>query len=761
MRLQFNIKGKLVAIILITTGISLLLGFTFILVNERDLLRQEMLHSMSTIAQVTGNNLITELAFNDPRSAEETLERLREIPGIRNAYLFDDKNRFFAGFDRQPEDRQKPPDVTAARSEFDGPHLFIFHPVVFRNRTYGTIYLRCSTEDLNRRITQNVLAILAILGGVFLVSVVLTLKLQGYISQPILDLTNVARQVSQEGNYEVRAAKRRHDELGLLIDCFNDMLGQIHRRKLERDGVEAALQRAQSFLQSVIESMPSPLITAGQDGRVTQLNHAAGKIMGLPKEEVIGRSLEDLPFFGKYAKLAGQAFESGHLQEYYKDSVEEGDERHYINVSAYPLQAGDFRGVVMRLDDVTEVERKEQQLRQAQKMETIGTLAGGLAHDFNNVLGGVVGTASLLLYSLAHKGMPDKEELVSSLKIIDESAKRAADMVQQLLTLSKKQEVSLAPVDLNLALEHVVKICRNTFDKSIEITVQPPSGRAMVQADPTQLEQVILNLCVNAEHAMTIMRGSGDSWGGSLILSLEHVLADQAFCRHHLEAKEGHAYWLLSVNDTGVGIESKNLAKIFDPFFTTKQHGTGTGLGLAMVYSIIQQYRGFIDVYSEIGNGSRFCLYLPVLSSAGNEVAETSYFQEIPRGEGLLLVVDDEPVIRQIAGSIMEQCGYEVIFAENGSQGIEIFKERHREIRMVLLDMLMPQKSGKETIIELKKIDPQVKVLLTSGFRKDSRVEEVLQLGGHHFIQKPYTMRSLALAIRQVLEDNLPASPDC
>lgn len=264
----------------------------------------------------------------------------------------------------------------------------------------------------------------------------------------------------------------------------------------------------------------------------------------------------------------------------------------------------------------------------------------------------------------------------------------------------------------------------------------------MAYADPSQMEQVLLNLCINANHAMTIMRPEGEPRGGMMTVTLEMIHADRNFCATCPEAKDID-YWCLSIGDTGIGMDQQTIAKIFVPFFTTKDKGKGTGLGLSMVYNIVQQHEGFINIYSEIGIGTTFKVYIPVLHGA--ELAEEKEkSRELPQGEGLILVVDDDEIIRQSVDMILRKCGYRVITACDGVEGVRIFRERHRDIKGVILDLVMPKKSGEQAYMDMKAIDPNVKVILSSGFRQDERVNFALEQGINAFIQKPYTLEKLA-----------------
>lgn len=584
----------------------------------------------------------------------------------------------------------------------------------------------------------------------------------GLLVTPLKALTKGVYAV-QAGNLDVSVPVSVEDEIGFITHAFNTMVASIKetKQKLQDEAnnllaAHASLEAShheirvlQHYLSNIIESMPSVLISIDENAKVTQWNAAAEKLTGIRAADILGKTLWKVRSpFTKLENYYHDVISAKKPLLFSREQLEftadgEKGENKYYNISLYPLAANGISGTVVRIDDITELEKMEQQLRQAQKMDTIGTLAGGLAHDFNNILGGIVGTLSLLKFKLDQGAALSPDVAGEYIETMERAGKRATEMVQQLLTLSRKQELSLAPVDLNLAITHVVKICENTLDKSIDIKTALAPGYPMVKADPGQIEQVLLNLCVNAAHAMTIMRPEGEHKGGVLTLSLSSIKPDKFFCANHPEALPGELYWALSVQDTGIGMDTKTIAKIFDPFFTTKEKGRGTGLGLAMVYNIIQQHKGFIDVYAEIGHGATFNLYLPQLKESKTaSLAKTQ--KTLPTGEGVILIIDDEAIMREMARGILEECGYTTLLAENGDEGLELFKTEHAGIVMVLLDMVMPRLSGKETFIAMKQWKPDVKVLLTSGFNKNEDIEEILNMGVVDFIQKPFTLEDLA-----------------
>jgi PAS domain S-box-containing protein len=566
------------------------------------------------------------------------------------------------------------------------------------------------------------------------------------------------REYGEKSSYEI-TLKRPHnaevhclfnatplfDEAGNKTGAFAMVTDITERKKAEKK-----LLDTRNYLKNVFNSMPSMLISVNAQGVITEWNTAAEEYTGIPAIKAISRKVwEVVPFLTKYKEDFREVVTS-HSQEIFQRERVGLQDKKYVNISMSPLIFNENDGAVIRVDDVTELEKKDQQLRQAQKMETVGNLAGGLAHDFNNVLGGILGMVSLIKYML-DTGDIKLDEFRSDVNAIEKASQRAADMVNQLLALSRKHELTFVPVDINYNIKAVLKICKNTFDKSININVNHVEEKALIMGDPAQLQQVLLNLCINASHAMTLMRQEGEPQGGTLTIAIEKINADKYFCATHPEAIEG-GYWILSVGDTGVGMDSRTLTKIFDPFFTTKEKFRGTGLGLAMVYNIIKQHKGFIDVYSEPGVGTTFNIFLPVLENVDELSDMNDRDAEIPKGKGLILIVDDEEIMRLTAQRILEACGYDTILATDGEEAVKIFREAFDEITAVVLDMAMPTMSGKEAYREMKRIYPQIKVLMASGFKQDKRIQDAMEMGVNGFIKKPYTMKELGTAIKKVLD---------
>ncbi len=618
--------------------------------------------------------------------------------------------------------------------------------IIYDNHKIGNIeifYTNKYTLELIK--SRNFAVILTYLVLMIMLLVIIYYYLSLKIIKPITYLSYVSNQIAEKKDYSIRVQSLLHDEIGQLYNGFNFMLENIQQRDFNRDTMEKELLLVKNLLTNIIQSMPSILVTIDKDSVITQWNHSAEHYFKISGLQAIGHKISHVvDIFDPYL----HEFQKSQEIRYFNRQVI--NDSTIINIHIYPIKNPDIEYIVILAEDVTEIEEKEEQLRQAQKMESIGNLAGGIAHDFNNILGGIIGTLSIINFNLEKNKQIPYEKLVDYLDLIDKSANRAADMVQQLLSLSRKQELSMAPIDLNLTIKHVVKICKNTFDKSIEFVVNPFEVPSVTFASPSHIEQVLLNLCINSSHAMTIMRKKEEEQGGVLSISISKIFSDHFFMQRHPEA-EAIEYWKILIGDTGVGMDNKAINKIFDPFYTTKGKSVGTGLGLTMVYNIVKHHNGFIDVYSEVNIGTNMYIYLPVYKKEEKEISEDSH-SNFYEGKGTILIADDEPFVRRIAAEMLEMCGYDVLFAVDGEEAVQIYKEKQDEISLILLDMIMPKKSGREVFIEVQQINKDVKVLLSSGFKQDERVKSVLKSGAQAFIQKPYTLDKLSKIVYELLK---------
>ncbi|MBW1677410.1 MAG: response regulator, partial [Deltaproteobacteria bacterium] len=387
-----------------------------------------------------------------------------------------------------------------------------------------------------------------------------------------------------------------------------------------------------------------------------------------------------------------------------------------------------------------EKEKLQAQLLQAQKMEAIGTLAGGVAHDFNNLLTTILGNAQLAMSDL-QKDDPAHENIEE----IKKAGEKAANLTRQLLTFSRQETRAPELLDLNKSLEEMIKMLRRLIREDIELKMIPGLGLWPVYMDPSQMDQVIINLAVNARDAMPE--------GGTLTIETANVELDRAYFRAHGIKNEPGPYVMLAVTDTGVGMDEETRSKMFDPFFSTKERGTGTGLGLATVYGIVMQNRGYIWPYSEPGQGTTMKIYLP-RATEGIETARQEPVQtDILTGEETVLIVEDEDAVRKMAIKFLKKYGYRVLEAANGKEAIEIFRQFHGTIHLLITDVIMPGMNGKELAERLLAERPDMKVLFMSGYTQNIIMQKGIMPADIHYIQKPFSFEGLAKKVRETIEE--------
>ena len=509
---------------------------------------------------------------------------------------------------------------------------------------------------------------------------------------------------------------------------------------IENARLYQALREAKEFNERIVQGMTEGLLVEDEQGNITFVNPRTEDMLGYAPGELIGRHWTEIvpPSYRQKVSEELSKRPRGIASRYEAALLTKDGREIPVLISARPqFVTGQYVGTLAVFTDITERKQLEEQLRRSQKMEALGTLAGGIAHDFNNILGGILGYASFIRAQMAAD-----DPFRSDVETIIHSAQRAAELTNQLLAFARGSRPETRPVDLRETVQEVVRLLGRTIDRSIMIEPRVNGELSAVEGDPAQLQQMLLNLCLNARDAMPA--------GGLLTIEARNVILDAG--RAPPDLKPGN-YVLLSVSDTGVGMDVETQAHLFEPFFTTKreQGGRHSGLGLAMVYSIVRNHGGIIRVDSELGEGSTFRVYLPV--STRPATPPNPPVKSLAGGTETILVVDDEGVIRDVARRILCAAGYTVLTAENGVQAIELFRRRHEEIDLVILDMIMPEMSGEETFARLREIDPQVRTLLSSGYSQEGRAENILKAGVRGFLQKPYTIEDVLHEVRAVLDE--------
>ncbi len=522
------------------------------------------------------------------------------------------------------------------------------------------------------------------------------------------------------------------DALALVL-CNALLIDEQDRRIEERTD---ELMQSEARSQALVQAIPDVLFRFDREHRFIDYHTCAPELLFVPPEQFLGKPVEDVGFPGevlsKLVVVLDQALAGEDLQtlEY---SLPGPDAKKYYE-GRFVRCAKDEVLAIIR--DVTERRSLEDRLRQSEKLQAIGQLAGGIAHDFNNQLAGVMGYADILANRL------DEGNLKRYARNILTSAGRAADLTAQLLTFSRKGQYRSIPVDLHSIIDEVADMLTRSVDRRIEIKKQLGADPSVVEGDPSQLQNALLNLGLNGRDAMPD--------GGELIYATEGIMVDEAFCRRHPSDLMPGPHIVISVTDAGEGMPPEVRKRIFEPFFTTKEQGKGTGMGLAAVYGTVQVHHGLIMVDSEPGHGTTFKLYLPqVALERGEDAAVEGPLPVL--APACIMVVDDEEVIRFAAEEILADQGHEVIPCADGQAAVEVFSKRWQEIDLVILDMIMPRMGGRDCYRAMREINPDVCVILSSGHSINGEAQALLAEGVKGFVQKPYRNRALLEAIAEHL----------
>ncbi len=505
---------------------------------------------------------------------------------------------------------------------------------------------------------------------------------------------------------------------------------------------EASLRASEEKFRMLAETVAAAIFIY-KDSTFLYVNSAGRRLTGYTEDELLRMNFQDVvhPDHRDLVRERGAARLWGEsLPPRYEFKIlTKGGEERWVDFTSGVIE---FEGSLAGLGtayDVTEHKKLEAQLRQSQKIEAVGLLAGGVAHDFNNILTAIIGYGNLVKMKLS-----EGDKLRSHVDQILASADRAAHLTHGLLAFSRKQILVPRPVDANEIIHNVGKLLARLIGEDVELKLSLCHSGVTVLADSGQIEQVLMNLATNARDAMP--------HGGVLAITTERSLMDEAFIAMHGYGKVG-AYALITVSDTGAGMDQRTQDRIFEPFFTTKELGKGTGLGLSIVYGIIKQHDGFIAVYSEPGQGTSFKICLPLLTSAANERPRTAQPEAVKGGSETVLVAEDNDLVRDLTVSVLTEAGYSVITAADGEEAIRTFEANQDHVRLLLLDAIMPRKNGREVYEAICRIRPGVKTLFMSGYAADILEKELIPDQGVSFISKPVSPAALLKKIRETLDN--------
>ncbi len=800
---NYSIRGKLTFIVMVTTFASLVLALLamglFDTLNFRAQMRRDAISTTAMLA----NNSTAALSFGDGISAKKILSLLAENPNVGAASIIDGDGKTMAEYRRPDWSPGSLPALDANHVEFTWDRIKVVYPVTLAGKRIGAVVMQWSTSEMYVRLWNGTIVAVCILIVAAGVGYLLTIRLQKYISLPIQNLANASRLVAVEKKYSIRVAKLAEDELGELTDGFNSMLTKIeardnalreaqaelekrvadrtrelfgtnqqlhlevgnHKRaKEESDALRDKLQTAyenlrqdadeRASMQEKLKSseerfskafktspVPQAILTRG--GRIfVDVNDRFAELAGVERQKLIGTVLFSIPLWSAPETRARieQLLSDGQALSNWECRISDGtDKTRHALLSAESFQLGNEQCVLLMTEDISERVNLEGQLRQSQKMDAIGQLAAGVAHDFNNLLTVIQGYTQLLLAMQPANGVSRE-----ALEKIIAASQRAAGLTSQLLTFSRKQVAQPKAVDMNKVVHSVTGLLCPVLGENIRLNIRATSELPSVMADAGMLEQVLVNLAVNARDAMPK--------GGELIVSTFSCDIDATYLQCRPQASAGQ-FVCLQVSDSGTGMDTQTMERIFEPFFTTKGVGKGTGLGLATVYGIVKQHHGWVEVASQMGVGTTFKVFIPAVEQASQQTEFNSNPDAVRGGNELIMVVEDEPALRELVTKVLRTYGYQVIEATHGKDALRVWQNTDVKPSLLLTDMMMPEgMTGWDLACHIRTESPDIKVVYTSGYSPEIFGGEVKMDSNANFLPKPFHPRVLAKTVRQCLD---------
>jgi PAS domain S-box-containing protein len=712
---DLSLPRKLTLVMVLVSGTTLVAGTALVTGYQAFTLRDHAVRDEAARAEMIGVSVRAALDFADARTATETLATLESRPEILAAAIYLPDGQLFASYSRGGAPSPRFPELEHETSRFENGCLDLFHDIRDKSGVIGAVFVRRDLHPLYLQLQAAGVIVAGIVLLLMLVAFWLAARLQRIVTDPILRLAAAAHAVTRRQDYGVRVEKSAEDEIGRLTDAFNEMLDAVQAR-------DSAIAASEERFRQLVEHASDGIFISNQDGVCQDVNSHGARMLGGERREFSGVHVSALVGAEHHAELqaAQEIVHDGGtvLREW--QFVRLDGSRFPGEISVRLLPDGRVLGI---LRDVTERKRLEQDLMQAQKLEVLGRLAGGVAHDFNNVLTAIMGFAELMR---ANSSADDEYP-----KQISAAAARGASLTRQLLGYARRQVAQPVVMNLDEGIERVRDLLMRLLGEDLELVHVRAESLWAVRMDPTQLEQVLINLAVNARDAMPR--------GGKLTIETSNVEFGAGAPPRAVAGLAPGQYVLLAISDTGEGIPPEVLPHIFEPFFTTKGVGKGTGLGLANCYGVVKQSGGEIVAESHPGRGATFRIFLPRADAPLAPSASDPHPAPLTHGNGTVLVVeDDEPIRRLVVRSLVE-AGFKVLEAADGVDALRTSREYPGEIEVVLTDVVMPRMGGTELVAVLRRERPAIRVLYTSGYAEEFFARHGELEPGIELLAKPYT----------------------
>jgi signal transduction histidine kinase/CheY-like chemotaxis protein/HAMP domain-containing protein len=740
-----SFRLKLLLTIWLSSSATLLMMCLFFIFLQMQQFDKDLEKSINTVSNFIAEKSTSAIMFNDVVIAEDALlSAISSEPAIIKAVVYGKNSSVIASYiDTTQGDLHIP--IPQENSAFiKDSYLHTYSEIMMYSDRVGAVYIMASRAALYVRIRQFIFIATGAMLILFLFSMLLSILLQKPITTPIMSLISAAKDVSEKKDYSIRVKKEREDELGDLSDAFNDMLSQIQKS-------DTVLRDSKEGFEEMISNIPGVIYqffaTKNNKYGLSYVGSRAKDILGLDTDmdefydrfnQCIDEEYRD-EYFDSIAKAIKNILPFDFTAKFIKPTGEEI----FIHIISQPHMEGGIliaNGVITDITEKRNIEEEHEevihQLNQSQKMEAVGQLSSGIAHDFNNMLAGIIGAAEIIKQSKYDFGKENEKFL----EMIISTSGRAADLTAKLLAYGRKGEIMSTPLNLHEILKDCVDLLSRTIDKRIVIRSEFEAVNSTIVGNDSDLQNAFMNICINASHAM--------SEGGEIQLITRNVELDSIYCNASpFEIFPGN-YVEIEIRDSGIGISEDHLEKIFEPFFTTKDQGEGTGLGLSAVYGTVKSHNGAITVYSQVGTGSVFHIFLACSSQV---IKQELPISPITFGSGTIFLVDDEEIIRLTSSHMLKEMGYKVITAIDGIEAIEIFKENHQDIDLVISDMIMPKMNGSTLFYKMKDIDSECRMIISSGFTKEENISELKSAGLLGFINKPFRKVELAKLLSEVL----------